>query len=171
MTPVHELTPLEAATFAVAKINDELFAISGDMALLLRLNKAEASSKRLKAELVTATAKLGAAQTADALASRKASHARFGAVTITAVPIAERSGSALSCNYRIEYEIMEYDGRTSNLVPKHTIGFNSLPTGLYEYIIDEKSHCIPTVLLSLASDPAAAMNVYFKALAKGYLEG
>jgi hypothetical protein len=171
MNPIVILTDLEAKTLAVYNINQALKGISGSIALLKKLKDAEAEQVTLTADLALAQEAMAVAQAADDEAKQEATYSRFGQVSIAVISNTQTAGSVIGSQYQVTYEIQEYDGRATNLVTKQAIGFGRLPHGLYEYIIAKKSHKLPAILLSLASDPATAMERYHRGLAKGYLEG
>ncbi|QXQ08160.1 hypothetical protein KX816_09395 [Sphingosinicellaceae bacterium] len=166
------MNTLDLLTYDVQRLTAELNETSADVALLTRLKDAVTLAARLSIELGDAQDKLAAAMTAKVLADRRARFARFRDIIITVAHGSNSNGSALAAAYNITYEALTYDheARDSVFMDHSVEGFAALPGEVYEYLMSEKPHVLPPIILALApGDPEKAMDVYHIGMKRGYL--
>lgn len=80
----------------------------------------------------------------------------------------------ISTGFEIKYMQDAWDVTIGQTVPKsHTCnGFAALNDDAYEYLVTEKPHNIPAVIMALApGKPQEAMSIYLQGKARGFFKG
>jgi hypothetical protein len=159
-----------ALTAAVERIAADLRRAQRDVALLQRLKDAEATTKRLTAELQEAQDALTAANVAELQAQRAAAYSRFIDITVSKAVIEGPMGGVLHTPYLITVTAKTFNGYES--VPEVLTfnGFKGLPSDAFGYLIEVHPEEVPAAIRELAPDDLyEAFGRYFAALRRGYM--
>jgi hypothetical protein len=161
-----------ALVHSINHMSAALDAVRDDVALLQRLQRAEAEALRLTHDLAEAREALANVAAEEAMVKRDKLFATFDGISITVIHGAESSGGVLSASYPITYKRLGYDhGTRQNIWREHVVeGFAALPEEVYAYLVEARPDAIPEGIMALApGDAAKALDAYFSGMRRGYL--
>lgn len=152
----------------VEDLTSALVQAQEDVALLERITKAKAETKRLAVELEAAQEALAEAMAAEVQERREATHSDFKDITVTERNTGE---GLLHRIFEITYVRTQWNGWESAPVTHTCIGFGSLPDEAWGYLLNARQDQIPLSILSLSptADPWEAFNTYFTGMKRGWL--
>lgn len=152
----------------VEDLTSALVQAQEDFALLERITKAKAETKRLAVELEAAQEALAEAMAAEVQERREATYAGLKDITITERNTQE---GLLGRTFEITYVRDQWDGYGSTPVEHVVNGFGSLPDEAWGYLLNVRQDQIPLSILALSptADPWDAFITYFTGLKRGWL--
>lgn len=157
-------------TAQIERIGAELALAKEDVALLERLKSATDRVARLTSELEKATAAETKARNAEAKAYKDERFARISNVSVTAGQTDNEN--VLRSTFTITYSKPAWDGRSTRVRERSTVGFGALPPEVLDYIIEKRPELIPAKIMALAPDsPRDAFRRYFVSMRRGFVLG
>jgi hypothetical protein len=163
---------LEALTANVQALQLGLAKANANIALLNELKSAEKDATRITAELAKANDALAIGM-ADAVAAERAStyaHIKDISIAVSIDPL--RANSVLAASFTVSVTRLSYDMNTRQSLPTvHTYeGLHTLPSEMYDYLMEVKPQAIPSIIMALVpGDYQGSMNAYWMGMRRGHL--
>ncbi len=156
-------------------ITDEIESLSADLlratATIDLIGKpAIDAAIKLDKALKDAQDRFATALADQAMDERNKRLSRFSNITVTVSP----GDNLISTGFVIRYMQDAWDMGLKETVPKQREcnGFAALADDAYEYLVTEKPHHIPAVIMALApGKPELAMSMYLQGKARGFFKG